>query len=81
MNEIQITIPAEVLTATVKILGSYQSRLEREIRVMKDHAQVEAHRKLIEVVRRLLAFYAGQLGAWYKHDGRKEDANAADSTK
>ena len=50
MNEIQITIPAEVLTATAKILGSYQSRLEREAKV------------------RLSAFYAGQLGAWYKQD-------------
>lgn len=68
MNEIQITIPAEVLTATVKILGSYQSRLEREVKVLKQPAQVEAHQKLIEIVRRLSAFYAGQLGAWYKQD-------------
>ena len=81
MNEIQITIPAEVLTATVKVLSNYQSRLEREAKVLKDPAQVEAHRKLIEIVRRLLAFYAGQLGAWYKHDGRKEDANASDTAK
>jgi len=81
MNEIQITIPAEVLTATVKVLGSYQARLEREIKVLKDPAQVEAHRKLIEIVRRLLAFYAEQLGKWYKHDGRKEDANATDTAK
>ena len=52
MNEIQITVPAEVLTATVKVL--------------KDPAQVEAHRKLIEIVRRLLAYYGEQLGKWYK---------------
>lgn len=81
MNEIQITIPTEVLTATVKILGSYQTRLEREAKVLQDPDQVEAHRKLIEIVRRLLTVYAGQLGAWYKHDGRKEDANASDTAK
>ena len=68
MNEIQITIPAEVLTATAKILGSYQSRLEREAKVLKQPAQVGEYRKLIEIVRRLSAFYAGQLGAWYKQD-------------
>lgn len=68
MNEIQITIPVEVLTATVKILGSYQSRLEREAKVLKQPAQVEAHQKLIEIVRRLSAFYAGQLGKWYKRE-------------
>ena len=66
MNEIQITVPAEVLTATVKVLGSYQSRLEREVKVLKDPAQVEAHRKLIEIVRRLLAYYGEQLGKWYQ---------------
>ena len=66
MNEIQITVPADVLTATVKVLGSYQSRLEREVKVLKDPAQVEAHRKLIEIVRRLLAYYGEQLGKWYK---------------
>ena len=66
MNEIQITVTAEVLTATVKVLGSYQSRLEREVKVLKDPAQVEAHRKLIEIVRRLLAYYGEQLGKWYK---------------
>jgi len=63
-NEIRITIPAEVLTATVKVLGSYQSRLKREAKVLKDPAQVEAHRKLIEIVRRRLAVYAEQLGKW-----------------
>ena len=66
MNEIQITIPAEVLTATVKVLSNYQSRLEREAKVLKQPAQMEEYRKLIEIVRRLSAFYAGPLGKWYK---------------
>ena len=66
MNEIQITIPAEVLTVTVKVLSNYQSRLEREAKVLKQPAQMEEYRKLIEIVRRLSAFYAGQLGKWYK---------------
>ena len=51
------TIPAEVLEATVRVLGNYQTRLEREIKLLEQPRQVEAHRKLIEIVRRLAAFY------------------------
>lgn len=69
MIEIQVTIPVEVLTDTVKILGRYQTHLELEAEVLPDDlTQVEDHCKLIEIVRRLLAYYAWQLGAWYKHE-------------
>lgn len=55
-------IPEAYLTATIKVLSNYQARLEREADILarspETQSQVEDHRKLIEIVRRLVVFYS-----------------------